>query len=135
MTRKSLLVCMPDFPFPARKNGISIRYYPILEHASKNFDIHLLVVANGHVGEEGIAEAEKFCSKVSIYVRKPHSVSLFTKLKARIKSLLPIGVPYDQLYFDEKEIAQFISKETAGKTYDTALCVLITHQHLITATG
>jgi len=122
---------MPDFPFPARKNGISIRYFPILEHASKDFDIHLLVIANGHVEEEGIAEAEKFCTKVSIYVRKPHAVSLFTKLKARVKSLLPIGVPYNQLYFDENEISKFITKETNDKIYDTALCVLITHQHLV----
>ena len=108
MIKKTLLVCMPDFPFPARKNGISIRYFPILEHAAKTFDIHLLVIANGQVGSENIVEAEKFCTKVSVYVRQHKSVGAARKLVARIKSLFPFGIPYEQIYFDEKNITQFI---------------------------
>lgn len=131
MIKKKLLVCIPDFPFPARKNGISIRYAPILEHASKEFDIHLVVIANGNVNAEAITDAQKICSKISVYVRQPQSISLYTKLKARIKSLFPIGVPFGHVHYDQEKIAQFIKKETGETLYDLALSVLITHQHLV----
>jgi glycosyltransferase involved in cell wall biosynthesis len=129
--KKKLLVCMPDFPFPARKNGISIRYYPILEQAAKKFNIHLLIIAEGHVGEDGIQQAKVFCDRVSIYVRKPQEVSKFKKLLTRIKALVPYTLPFDMVRYDEQLIARFIEHETQGTTYDNALCVLLSYQHLV----
>lgn len=129
--KKNLLVCMPDFPFPARKNGISIRYYPILEQAAKNFNIHLLIIAEGEVGEEGVNQAKVFCNKVSIYVRKPQQVSKLKKLLTRIKAFTPYTQPFDLIRYDEPQIARFIAQETRGTIYDNALCVLLSYQHLV----
>lgn len=131
INKKSLFVCMSDLPFPARKNGISIRYYPILEHAAQKFDIHLLVIANESIDKEDLAEAKKFCKKISVYVRKPQPVKLGTKLVKRMASLFPFTTPFEKIYYDEKEIAHYIAKETNNIIYDTALCVLITHLHLV----
>ena len=122
---------MPDFPFPARKNGISIRYYPILEQAAKNFNIHLLIIAEGEVGEEGVNQAKVFCNKVSIYVRKPQQVSKLKKLLTRIKAFTPYTQPFDLIRYDEPQIARFIAQETRGTIYDNALCVLLSYQHLV----
>lgn len=130
--KKNLLVCMPDFPFPARKNGISIRYYPILEQAAKKFNIHLLIIAEGHVGEDGIQQAKVFCERVSVYVRQPQKVSKFKKLITRIKAFIPYTLPFDLIRYDEQQIANFIAEETKGTTYDNALCVLLPYQHLVT---
>ena len=129
--KKNLLVCMPDFPFPARKNGISIRYYPILKHAAKEFNIHLLIIAEGAVSEEGIQQAKEFCHKVSIYVRKPHPVSKIKKIFTRVKAFIPNTLPFDLIRYDESLIADFIQQETKGLMYDTALCVLLSYQHLV----
>lgn len=126
-----LLVCIPDFPFPARKNGISIRYYPILEHAAKSFDIHLIAITNSNVSLEGIAAAKNFCSKVSIFTRKHEKIGIFQKLKARIKSLTPFQTPFDYVHYDKENIDDFIRSETAGVEYEVALSVLITHQKTI----
>lgn len=129
--KKNLLVCMPDFPFPARKNGISIRYYPILEQAAKTFNIHLLIIADGHVSEEGIQQAKGVCNKVSVYARQPHTVSKLRKLFTRIKAFIPYSLPFDLIRYDEQLIANFIAQETQGATYDNALCVLLSYQHLV----
>lgn len=129
--KKNLLVCMPDFPFPARKNGISIRYYPILEHAAEKFNIHLLIIAEGNVGEDGVQQAKVFCDRVSIYVRKPHRVSKFRKFLTRLKAFIPYTLPFDMIRYDEQLIANFIECETQGTTYDNALCVLLPYQHLV----
>lgn len=129
--KKKLLVCMPDFPFPARKNGISIRYFPILEHAAKSFDIHLLTVVEGNVSDEFITEAKKLCSQVSIYVRKPKKVSLLTKLVSRLRALIPGNTPFSYFQYDKPEIAHFIAEQTHNNHYDVALSVLVNYQGLI----
>lgn len=123
-----LLVCIPDFPFPARKNGISIRYYPILEHAAKSFDIHLIAITNSNVSPTGIEVAKEFCTKVSVFTRKQEKIGVFRKLKARLKSLIPFQTPFTYVHYDERQIADFIKNETAGVEYEVALSVLITHQ-------
>lgn len=129
--KKNLLVCMPDFPFPARKNGISIRYYPILEQAAKFFNIHLLIIAEGHVNDEGIQQAKVFCNKVSIYVRQPHPVGKLKKLITRLGAFIPYKIPFDLIRYDEHLIAKYIAQETEGRVYDNALCVLLSYQHLV----
>lgn len=108
-------------PFPARKNGISIRYYPIIEHASKQFDIHLLVISDDPIAAECIAEAEQFCKKVSIYQRTPKNISLLKKIYYRIKSFYPAGLPFPFLRYDEREIDNFFQQETKNVVYDIAL--------------
>ncbi len=126
--RKKLLICIPDFPFPARKNGISIRYYPILEHAAKTFDIHLIAITSSTPKQSHLDAANSICTKVSIFTRKHEQVSMFQKIKARLKSLIPTQTPFDFMHYDERKIADFIKSETAGTEYEVALSVLLTHQ-------
>lgn len=130
-TKKQLLVCIPDFPFPARKNGISIRYFPILEHAAKRFDIHLISIVEGKVSETLIEEAKKICTKVSIYVRKPKKVSLPVKIIRRIVSLIPGNTPFPYVQYDEDDIRTFILEQTHNQHYDVALVVLVNYQRMI----
>lgn len=135
MSKKKLLLCIPDLPFPARKNGISIRYYPIIMQAKKNFDIHLLVIANegatSDTNTESLDEAKGICSEVSLYCRKPKKVSLAKKIVTRIKSLIPRTTPFPEVRYDEKDIALFIENSTKSQIYDVALCVLMPYQPLI----
>lgn len=126
---------MPEIPFPARKNGITIRYFPIIAHASKEFDIHLLAICDNPVDEANLALARQWCSRVSVYIRQRKSVSLVKKLFYRAKSLLPIGIPFPYLRYDEEEINQFFARETRGQSYDLALCIMplylnLVHQHV-----
>jgi glycosyltransferase involved in cell wall biosynthesis len=135
MRKKTLLLCMPDIPFPARKNGISIRYYPIIEHMQQSFDIHLVVITNGkgdtEIDQAGLTEAQGFCSLISIYRRLPKKLSPIYKLYTRLKTCIPGGVPYPEFRYDYDEISNFIKHETDGRNYDVALCVLIPYLPLV----
>lgn len=130
-TKKQLLVCIPDFPFPVRKNGISIRYFPILEHAAKRFDIHLITIVDGNVSEALIEEAEKICAKVSVYVRKPKQVSLPIKVIRRIQSIIPGNTPFPYVQYDEDDIRAFIQEQTRNQHYDVTLSVLVNYQRML----
>lgn len=135
MRKKTLLLCMPDIPFPARKNGISIRYYPIIEHIRQHFDIHLVVISNDRgdteIDQAGITEANEFCLQVSIYRRSSKQMSTGYKILTRLKTFIPGATPYPEFRYDYEEISRFVKEETADRTYDVALCVLIPYLPLI----
>lgn len=129
--KETLFICMTHLPYPVRKNGISIRYFPIIEHLAKRFDIHLLVVADYPVSSEEIAEAKQYVKQCSIYIRQPLNVSLARKIFVRLKTLLPNQLPFPTYCYDEAQISHFIEKETAGKHYDAALCVCPPYAHIV----
>lgn len=129
--KETLFICMTHLPYPVRKNGISIRYFPIIAHLAKRFDIHLLVVADSPVSNEEIAEAELFVKRCSIYIRQPMNISLATKIFVRLKTLLPNQLPFPTYCYDEAQISHFIEKETAGTQYDAALCVCPPYAHIV----
>ncbi|MEN0037256.1 MAG: glycosyltransferase [Cellvibrio sp.] len=131
MNKPTLFLCIPDHPFPARKNGISIRYQPIIEYASTLFDVHMLVVSDHEISTSDIAEAQKLCKKVSLYIRKPAHTNIGKKIFNRIKSFVPGNTPFPFLCYDEDYISNFIKQETRNIKYDVALCVLATYQHLV----
>jgi glycosyltransferase involved in cell wall biosynthesis len=131
MDKKTLLICLTDMPFPARKNGISIRYFPIIAHASKTHNIHLLIISDAPINQESVAQAKQYCSHISVYERRPKNISIYKKIFNRLKTLLPFGVPFTHLRNDETEICAFIHQETQGKHYAVALCVLLHYFHLI----
>lgn len=129
--KETLFICMTHLPYPVRKNGISIRYFPIIAHLAKRFDIHLLVVADYPVKSEEIAEAEQYVKKCSIYIRQPINVALARKIFVRLKTLLPNQLPFPTYCYDEAQISHFIASETAGKQYDAALCVCPPYAHIV----
>ncbi|MBK8187792.1 MAG: glycosyltransferase [Cellvibrio sp.] len=130
-SKKKLLVCIPDFPFPARKNGISIRYFPIIEHLSADYDIHLLSIVNGSVSLELQHEALRFCSRLSIYMRCPLMVGVGRKIFSRLKSSVPGQIPFEFFRYDNSHIEHFIKGETKGVRYDAVIAVLVSYQALI----
>lgn len=129
--KEKLFICMTHLPYPVRKNGISIRYFPIIEHLSKRFDIHLLVVADYPVRDEEVTEAEQYVKKCSIYIRQPLNVSLAKKIYVRLKTLLPSQLPFPMHCYDEAQIERFIETETAGAQYDAVLCVCPPYAHIV----
>lgn len=129
--KETLFICMTHLPYPVRKNGISIRYFPIIEHLAKRFDIHLLVVADYPVSNEEITEAKQYVKHCSIYIRQPLKVSLARKIFVRLKTLLPNQLPFPTYCYDEAQISQFIERETTGKQYDAALCVCPPYAHIV----
>ena len=132
-SKPEILICLPDLPYPARKNGISIRYFPILRHISQFFRVHLLCIVDIPPQRDEIEQAEKDCEHISIHVRQKKPVSTLTKLILRTSSLIPSlnDVPFSYLCYDQKNIEQFIKTETRGKTYSVALCVCANYAHLI----
>ncbi len=125
MKKPKLLLCLEDFPFPARRNGFSIRYFPIIEHFSRKFDIDIFAIVPVTPSEDEIVSAKNFCEKVTIYQRVKCRVGLPRKIATRIVSLLPFAKPYDCVRYDQRYIEQAFIQDHSGVQYDLTVCTSI----------
>lgn len=131
--KPTLLACLPDFPFPARKNGVSIRYAPILTYLSRFYDIDLICITDGKPSEAERQLAQNLFNTINIYVRKRPTVPLTTKLLrwASTLNFLTAKTPFSYLCYDDTNIESFIHQKTDGKIYDSALCVLANYAAIV----
>lgn len=133
VNKPSLLACLPDFPFPARKNGVAIRYAPILTYLSRFYDIHLICITGGVPAEAERQQAEGIFNTIDIYTRKKSIIQLSTKLVrwASTFNFTSTKTPFSYLCYDDADIELFIHQKTHGKVYDVALCVLADYASII----
>lgn len=121
--KKKVLVTIPYLPFPARSNGVSIRYFPILQYLSKSCDIHLMVISSFSGEPEALQEAAQYVERISYYTRTAKQVTLLQKIKARLSALLPSHKPFPMYCYDHPEIEEFIKSSVGDEIYDVALTV------------
>lgn len=117
-----LLLLMSDLPYPVRKNGYSVRYYPIIEFLSESYDIHLVIISNLPTPEKDRKIMEGLCSRVSVWDRKPVKVSLLRKVATFVYCLLPGTCSYSAYRYDDRQLRRFVKTELMGAQYDVALC-------------
>jgi hypothetical protein len=127
MKKPKVLVCLADFPFPARKNGYSIRYFPILQHFSRLYDMDLFVsVGEVAVPEEEKAQAEQFFSRITFYKKKKvHKGSMYKGMR-RLISLIPFTTPFDMINYDQESLDKLFQEHCAGQHYVLTVCVSLT---------
>ena len=125
MKKGKLLLSLGDFPFPARKNGYSIRYFPIIEHFSKLYDMEALVFCDWPVGDEHVEFASKYFSKISIFHRQNVSLNIWRKLLIRLIAFLPGAKPYECVRYDQKLIDEFLAGRYAGRRFDLVVCASV----------
>lgn len=121
--KKKVLVAIPYLPFPARSNGVSIRYFPILQYLSQFCDIHLLIISSFSGEPESLQEAAQYVERISYYTRTIKQVTLLQKIKARLLAFLPSHKPFPLYCYDHKEIEDFIKASAGDEIYDVALTV------------
>jgi glycosyltransferase involved in cell wall biosynthesis len=124
--KSRLLLCLGDFPFPARKSGYSIRYYPIIQHFSSHFDIDIFATIYWAVADEDLQAARGFCKNVAIYRHQKTAPSLFKKVLTRIKSFIPGSIPFDFINYDQLQMDDFFAKSYSKEHYDLVVCASIT---------
>lgn len=121
--KKKVLIAIPYLPFPVRSNGVSIRYFPIIQYLSKTCDIHLLVISAFSGSPEALQEASQYVKRVSYHTRETKKIKLIQKLKVRLLAFLPSHKPFPMYCYDHDEIESFIKSAVNEEVYDVALTV------------
>lgn len=119
--RPKVLVSVADAPFPARRNGMSIRYSPIFEQLLHSYEVHLLIIGDNALSDDDRELCLSHVKRVDAFHRLRVRQPLGRKLATRLRTLLPGTTPFPVFLYDELLIEEFVRKTTATEDYDVAL--------------
>jgi glycosyltransferase involved in cell wall biosynthesis len=126
--RKKILVILPDVPFPPRKNGLALRYYPLLQHLAKKFELDLAVFLYGDQDSLPRGGELDACAHRIIPLRaSTSSASVLRKLLIQWVRVLPFGVPFSYYDYNADSITPQLRELLSGSTYDAVLWVSVSH--------
>lgn len=115
--KRLLLICSLP-PYPARANGFSVRYAPILDAIADEYEVHVVIVADVPILHSELDAVRTVVSRMDYFERKHRRPSIVRRLAGRVRSFFPWVLPYPVLAYDQAEIEAFISNRTEGRSYD-----------------
>ncbi len=119
-----ILLGFRSVPYPLRAHGLSVRYFPIIEHLSKRHEVDLLVI-NSDVEELGNLEGiRQYCRKVSILPdSRGNHHGIFTRLTTYATFLLPWTPPLSVVVHNGSKVTRGIAETMKGEHYDAMVWV------------
>jgi glycosyltransferase involved in cell wall biosynthesis len=120
----SMLLILPEIPWPLRRNGVSLRFAPILEHLARHRPVDLLVLA---AEDDPIPPdwPSRLCRRLSVMpvgggVGRPST--LVKKLKTAVLGLSPWGIPFGASpHIARREIQAALLRHIASGNYSTVV--------------
>lgn len=123
MTKPKALVFATQLPFPARRNGVSIRYASILRRLRESYDVHLVLALDHDVSAADVDEGREQVNQLHVFRRKRASISLARRLLTRASCSLPGSTPYPLFAYDADAVADFLRQHAMSEEYDLVLVV------------
>lgn len=129
-TRKSILIVLPVAPWPARQNGISIRYYPMIEALTKKYDVDLFVHSEPR---QALPQDHVTTALRRLFVRNKDSSppDLSDRIRTLSESFSPFGQPYKFSRYHAADVLHQLRRFTSGQSHDTVLWVMHEYRHLL----
>jgi glycosyltransferase involved in cell wall biosynthesis len=121
---KKILFVLPGFPYPAHKNGVAIRYLPVIEHLHKTCEVDLLILAEDFTQTDLEAVSERVNSVSVIPRSKPGSAGLLDKAKEALALLLPGTPPLShKVRYDHSHVNAELKRRVVDNDYDRIVWV------------
>lgn len=130
MMRKSILMILPLAPWPARHSGVSIRYYPIIEHLASRYTVDIFVHGElrSQVPEDPLLQSLDRCVVEYNNTRPPCLTDRFVTLT---EAFSPFGHPYRFARYHDSALYDRLRKFVVGRRYDTVLWVVSDHRRVL----
>ena len=128
--RKSILMVFPAAPWPARHNGISIRYYPLIEALAPRHDIDLYVHSEPrrHVPDDPLLGALR---RVSVRHKNLKPPAIGDRMLTLAQAYSPFGCPYRFARYHAELALRELREFLAEERYDSVLWVMHEYRHLL----
>ncbi len=101
-SKARLLLVLPVAPWPIRRNGVSVRYAPIVDYLAQQYELDLLVLADEDEPQPNGLEGchSLFVIKVPI---SSHPAWL-RRIKTVLLTLAPWGAPHGRLRYAQRRL-------------------------------
>jgi glycosyltransferase involved in cell wall biosynthesis len=115
---KSLLLVLPIVPWPIRRNGISLRFAPIVEYLARRYELDLLVLAESDEPLEREGPLKLCRSVTQLRVPVLTLPPLARKLKLAWSGLMPWGPPLGSMrHFALRELEAEVERHLQQNPY------------------
>jgi glycosyltransferase involved in cell wall biosynthesis len=124
---KKILFVFSELPFPARLNGISVRYAPIITDLARRHEVHVALIVRPDEARypEGLDE---ICESVQVFRRGQPVVGIGQKIATRLVKCISSDVPYPLYSYDNGAIEGFLRQIAQQRNHD--LVVWVGSMHL-----
>lgn len=121
---KKIIMFFPKVPYPLREHGISVRYFPILEHLSTSHTLDLVIFRPSPDKKEGYEALRKYCRNVS-YLQNPRYLNhgIFSRLTTYCKYAAPWSPPLSLASHGCADMPRIIAEQSGRDRYDVLLWV------------
>jgi len=119
-----ILIFFPMIPFPLRQHGISIRYFPILQHLSRAHTLDLVLFHPRPAEEERVEVLRRLCRNVAVF-RNPRYLphGTFQKISTYAKYGVPWSAPISLVAHGGSDIERIVREQAGKDRYDVLLWV------------
>lgn len=131
MEKERLLLVLPSIPYPERKDGLAIRYFPILQRLAEIYHLDCIITLfNGEVDEESLSVISTLFDDIKIInMATDRKISYLKRIKFML-SRLNIHSPPDGLYsYHVNENAKIIADTFNAKDYRNIIFVTMNNTH------
>ena len=121
---KRILIVLPEPPFPLRAQGISIRYFPIIQHLFKKATIDIVLISNSTCDIDCQKNIKHYCEDI-IHIKRPtnDNVNIIRKTLKRIGFFLPWTLPRSWTDYDNRATINELHDFIKNKFYSCVICV------------
>lgn len=122
--RQELLVVLPILPWPPRRNGISLRFAPIIEHLSNHNVVDLVILGEDSL-PISLPTAFASCRDISfLHGEKLRLPEWFRRWRTVAIGLSPFNSPFGSIrHMDWTSAYRFLAERVSFRRYDAALWV------------
>jgi glycosyltransferase involved in cell wall biosynthesis len=117
--RASILLVLPSVPWPARRSGFSLRYFPLLRHLAAHHRVHLVMLGDRDAwGEMG--PLKDWCQVTQVDVGGP-ARSQWQRFHTILRGLSPGSAPYALRSAWTSKIVATIAEVARRERFDVLL--------------
>jgi polysaccharide biosynthesis protein PslH len=117
--RASILLVLPSVPWPARRSGFSLRYFPLLRHLAARHRIHLVMLGDREAWDE-MGPLKDWCQITQVDVGGPPR-SRWQRFHTIVRGLSPGSAPYALRSAWTSRVVSAIAEVAARERFDVLL--------------
>jgi glycosyltransferase involved in cell wall biosynthesis len=107
------LFVVPDIPYPPTRNGLALRYYPLIKELSETLDISLICLSAGTQALD-VGDLPEHVSSLEILPAVGGKLPVWRKFGGALTAVLPYGTPYRAYNYHRAQMATQICQAAPG---------------------
>jgi polysaccharide biosynthesis protein PslH len=112
-----LLLVLPIVPWPIRRNGISLRFGPIVNYLAQRYELDLLILADEKAFLQPNGQIEQCHSLVVIKVPISSLPAWLRRIRTVLLSLAPWGAPHGRLRYAQRRLERAVLGYLNDRSY------------------